>query len=136
MKKDLEGLSQYSSVLNKYNSENSRKLSESSRKSSDSSNKSSKHSKSSYKSSDNVSSAYSIYEIINNVVDVRDDEEISMDEAERIFTRLNQYTGKTLKKSELKEFLRLKLNEPPLQVDRIDLNDFKNDFNKLKENKF
>ena len=83
-----------------------------------------------------MSSAYSIYEIVNNVVDVRDDEEISMDEAERIFTRLNQYTGKTLKKSELKEFLKLKLNEPPSQVDRIDLNDFTNEFNKLKEQKF
>jgi hypothetical protein len=120
-------LSQYSNVLNKFNSENLRKSSESSKLS----NNSSKSSDSSYKSSDNISSAYSVYEIINNVVDVRDDEEISMDEAERIFVRLNQFKGKSLKKDELKEFLRLKLNEQPTQEDRIDLNDFKNEYNKL-----
>lgn len=125
-------MSQYSNVLNKFNSENLRKSSESSKLS----NNSSKSSESSYKSSDNISSAYSVYEIINNVVDVRDDEEISMDEAERIFVRLNQFKGKSLKKDELKEFLRLKLNEQPTQEDRIDLNDFKNEYNKLWDNFF
>lgn len=120
--KDREGLGEYKAQLNiksKTSSRSSAKVSTSSSPGVKSPN--------SYQSSHISSSAFSIIDSIFN--EVENDGEISINEAEHIFSRLNERSGKSFKKDELKKFIKLNFNDKPQQVDeKINLNDFRNAF--------
>lgn len=75
------------------------------------------------------SSHFSIYEQITNEVDVREDDEISMSEAERIFSRLNEKSQqkKSIKRKDLLKFLESNL----IDDEKVDLNQYRDAFTKF-----
>lgn len=104
---DREGLGEYRALLNNYKKSKRSKKSSSDESTSDKSNtKSSSRKKSPNKSSNLSSSTITVIESIFNEVDVERDGEITVQEANDIFGRLNERMGRVYKPDELRRFLK------------------------------
>lgn len=125
---DREGLGEYRALLNNYKKSKRSKKSSSDESTSDKSNtKSSSRKKSPNKSSNLSSSTITVIESIFNEVDVERDGEITVQEANDIFGRLNERMGRVYKPDELRRFLKSR-NLDSRKNDTINLNDFKDAF--------